>query len=387
MLPLNSNWESRVLVQIVFDTQIFGMQTYGGISRYFAGMAAEMVGVPGVDATVVAPMHINGYLGRLPEGVVMGNRVRNLRAISLARRFCSAVVCDFLQRKLKPDIVHKTYYHSFPGTPQGACGAVTVYDMIQERFPQDFPPGGLIAKLKRIAVHRADHVICISEQTRRDLLSMYPIIEDRVSVTLLGYDSLMDAGTGATAEEFRTRVFGANRPFLLFVGRRPGYKNFDGLLRAYVSSPWLRKNFSLLLFGGGGITVDEAQQFSRMGILDSVRYLGGGDEILADSYRHASVFVFPSLYEGFGIPPLEAMSVDCPVACSNNSSIPEVVGDAGAYFDPSTPESIRETLERVLGSSAERFELVRLGRVRREMFSWRKCAEDTVRVYRKMVTQ
>jgi glycosyltransferase involved in cell wall biosynthesis len=374
-------------VRITFDTQIFGVQEYGGISRYFAGMVAEMQGIAGIEAKVIAPMHINAYLDKLPSGVVSGHRVRNRRAISLVRRLCSAVACDITQRRMKPDIVHKTYYHSFPGTPAGARSAITVYDMIQERFPQDFPPGGLIARLKGIAVHKADHVFCISEQTRRDLLSMHSIKEDRVSVTLLGYDSLKDCGGGVTTEEFRGHVFGANRPYLLFVGRRPGYKNFDGLLQAYVSSPWLRESFSLLLFGGGAITVEESQRLKQMGIIDRVKHLGGGDDALANCYRHASLFVFPSLYEGFGIPPLEAMSVDCPVACSNTSSIPEVVGNAGAFFDPADAESIRETLERVLGSDSERSELIQHGRIRREMFSWRKCAEDTVRVYRKVVAK
>jgi glycosyltransferase involved in cell wall biosynthesis len=126
---------------------------------------------------------------------------------------------------------------------------------------------------------------------------------------------------------------------------------------------------------------------SELGVGDSIRYLSGGDTMLANSYRHAALFVFPSKYEGFGIPPLEAMSVGCPVACSDVSSIPEVVGDAGAYFPPDDPAAIRDTVERVLDSDHERSELIRRGKHRCAQFSWRKCAQDTLGIYRSMVKQ
>ncbi len=130
-------------MRVCFDTQIFGVQEYGGISRYFAGIAMEMQGFPDVQARIIAPMHINAYLERLPPGLVYGRKVGNQRAIALVRRIASAIVWDVLQRRLKPDVVHKTYYHALPGTPSEAANVVTVYDMIQERFPQDFPPADL----------------------------------------------------------------------------------------------------------------------------------------------------------------------------------------------------------------------------------------------------
>lgn len=374
-------------MRVCFDTQIFGVQEYGGISRYFAGIAKEMQGIANVEARVIAPLHINAYLDRLPRELVYGRKVTNYRALSLGRRLAGAVVCDILQRRFDPDVVHKTYYHALPGVPSRAANVITVYDMIQEKFPHDFPPGNLMSKLKRRAVMKADHVICISEQTRLDLLSLYRIPAERVSVTLLGYDSLAEQLGAETEAEFRSRAIGCGSPYLLYVGRRQhGYKNFDGLLRAYQASRWLRATFQVVCFGGGPFREDELARLKDMGILERVRYVGGGDRTLASCYRHAALFVFPSFYEGFGIPPLEAMSVDCPVACSNTSSIPEVVGDAGAYLDPSDIESIRETLERVLGSTSERAELVRRGRIRRREFSWRKCALETVSVYRGITT-
>jgi len=375
------------MMRVCFDSQIFGVQTYGGISRYFAGLAAELSKLGGLEVSVAAPLHINAYLEQLPAGMVLGQRVSSPPGLSLLRRLVGAGLCTLAQRRLAPDIVHKTYYHAFPSAPRGAKSAVTVYDLIQERFPQDFPPGNFIPKMKRLSVLKADHIFCISEHTKQDLLATYPVDERRVSVTLLGFDSMQGLTGQTDPAEFRRGIFGGDRPYLLFVGRRPGYKNFWGMLRAYAASPWLRANFGLLCFGGGKFDKDESERMRALGVAEAVRQLSGDDTLLADCYRHAALFVFTSMYEGFGIPPLEAMSVACPVAASHTSSIPEVVGDAAASFDPQSDEAVRDVMERVLNSDAERRELSRLGLARCAQFSWRRCAEDTLRGYQTMLRQ
>jgi glycosyltransferase involved in cell wall biosynthesis len=121
---------------------------------------------------------------------------------------------------------------------------------------------------------------------------------------------------------------------------------------------------------------------ARAGVNQQVTQINGADVLLANCYRHATLFVYPSLYEGFGLPPLEAMSLGCPVACSNSSSIPEVVGDAAAMFDPLDPDSIRAALERVLSSANLLGEYVTRGALRSRLFSWHRCAQETIEVYR-----
>jgi glycosyltransferase involved in cell wall biosynthesis len=206
-----------------------------------------------------------------------------------------------------------------------------------------------------------------------------------VSVTHLGYDPLGSLLTGEPATDFKIRVLGADAPYLLYVGSRASYKNFQGLLDAYAASAWMRTNFSLLCFGGGDFTSAERAAISTAGVDARIRYLGGSDAVLAACYAHASLFVCPSLYEGFGIPVLEAMSLDCPVACSNSSSLPEVVGDAAALFDPLDRDSIRSALESVLGSPSAATALKERGRIRRQQFSWRSCAENTIDIYRRVL--
>jgi glycosyltransferase involved in cell wall biosynthesis len=376
-----SKRERSDAMRVMFDSQIFCHQRFGGIARYITSMTAEMAKLQGVTPLIVAPFHFNEYLERLPQRLVYGRRVRWLEGATPFAFAASAIPSRFVEKSFRPDIVHNTFY--FPAhSVKGARRIFTVYDMIQEKYPLNTLGNPLIVRWKATCVRRADHVICISENTRRDVLDIYGISADRVSVTHLGYDNLGSLLSSESAAQFKIRVLRADAPFILFVGSRKGYKNFDALLRAYSESNWLRENFFLLCFGGGNFEAAERAAISRAGVADRVKYGGGSDADLANCYRHASVFVYPSLYEGFGIPPLEAMSLDCPVACSGNSSLPEVVGDAAETFEPTDADSIRAALESVLGSRTSHDALVERGRVRRQLFSWKSCAERTVDVYR-----
>ena len=230
---------------------------------------------------------------------------------------------------------------------------------------------------KRAAVNRADHIICISETTQRDLVRLYGIDPARTSVVYLGHSLTVEADAAKVQS-------GGRRPSLLYVGYRGGYKNFMTLLQAYGSSPILRE-FELIAFGGHPLLRDEQNEIRRLGITDRVRFESGSDRELAAHYQAATAFIYPSKYEGFGIPPLEAMSHGCPVVCSNAGAIPEVVGDAGLYFDPNNPEELRTELERVVTTEALQADLRARGNERIAMFSWDKCAAETARIYREIM--
>jgi glycosyltransferase involved in cell wall biosynthesis len=171
------------------------------------------------------------------------------------------------------------------------------------------------------------------------------------------------------------------------VGGRAGYKNFEGLLKAYGARPDLQKNYDLIVFGGGTLTTQESELIKLLGIpVEKIRHVTGDDAVLGELYQHAAVFVYPSFYEGFGIPPLEAMSFDCPVVCSNASSIPEVVGDAAVMIDPASPDMIGWAIEAVLSDPVMRQSLIERGRERLKWFSWQACARQTVDVYRQVLS-
>nr|WP_315202184.1 glycosyltransferase family 1 protein [uncultured Albidiferax sp.] len=370
-------------MRVNFDSQIFCSQAVGGISRYFASLAREMDALADVRPYISAPYHCNEYLEALPKSQVHGERAPNTLGPTLKFRVASLLKTALWQRCNPSDILHRTYFYPFCHLPGPAKNVLTVYDMIHEKYPQHYARHDPIARWKKRAVQVADTIICISENTRKDLLEHYDFVSpEKVSVTHLGFDALGDLLPDEPAPSFRIHALGSDLPYLLFVGHRAGYKNFAGLLQAYSNSAWLHQNFALLCFGGGAFTPAEQALIANSQAPGRVRQMGGSDAVLASCYRHAALFVYPSLYEGFGIPPLEAMSMDCPVACSNTSSIPEVVGDAAAYFDPSSVDSLRSTLENVLGASTFSADLVERGKVRLMRYSWRRCAEQTVDIYR-----
>ncbi|MES9878873.1 MAG: glycosyltransferase family 1 protein [Candidatus Sedimenticola sp. PURPLELP] len=372
-------------MKVAIDNQIFSSQVYGGISRYFSSLGLKLSRMEGVDPHIVAPMHYSAYLDDLPRGLVIGSRVKSSSKTSLINRVASSVLTSFSMRRLNPDLVHKTYYYPLPIMPRNTPTVITVFDMIHEKFPEQFGKNNPVAGWKKRAVIKSDYIICISENTKKDLLELYSLPEEKVSVTYLGYDALSQAMPSQQERDQLDHVIDPSSPYILYVGSRIGYKNFSGLLRAYSISKYLRGNYVILCFGGGHFDEYESRLIRQYGLSGRVRHIGGTDAVLADCYRNASLFVYPSLYEGFGIPPLEAMSLGCPVACSNTSSIPEVVGDAAAMFDPSEPESICSTMEGVLSAATVSKELIRRGRQRKSLYSWKKCALETVETYKKVI--
>lgn len=366
-------------MRIAYDFQIFGMQKYGGVSRYFLELANNLARMPGNEVGIVSPLFINAYLAAaLNQLQVLGKRIPTVRYTGRAVRAINQLLTPSGLKRFQPDLVHETYYSKSRYAPAGAKVVLTVFDMIHERFPESFSPRDPTSGRKAIAVERADHVVCISEQTRNDLIELFDINPAKVSVVHLGFSLT----TSSSVLEVRK----AERPFLLYVGSRDGYKNFEGLLRAYAAKPELQHAYDLVVFGGGAFNAQEKSLMRALGVSEkNVRQIGGDDSVLAALYRQAALFVYPSLYEGFGIPPLEAMSFDCPVVCSNSSSIPEVVGDAGELFDPHVPDAIGASIERVLSDPVLRQTLIMRGRERIKLFSWERCAQQTMSVYRELL--
>lgn len=365
-------------MHVAFDQQVFSWQVHGGISRYYCELAARLAARAECRVSVIAPMHVNAYLGALPPGVVVGARVPQLARTGRARQLASAVLARGWLRAQRPDIVHETYYARRGAAARGAARVVTVFDMIHERFPADFPAHDDTRERKAAAVLRADRVICISESTRRDLLDLVAVDPARVSVVHLAGMPPATPAVGAPVPD---------GPFLLYVGQRSGYKNFAGLLRAVASSPALRGRIRVVAFGGGPLAAAERALIQALGLpADAVVEVAGDDAALAALYCRAALFVYPSRYEGFGLPPLEAMSYGCPVVCSGTSSLPEVVGDAAELSDPDRPESIAAAIERVLTSPERAAELRRRGGVRAATFTWDRCAAETLAIYEQAVT-
>lgn len=363
-------------MRIAFDHHVFGLHEYSGISRYLHEVASQIASTTTHQVGIVAPFYVNKYLRNAPAELhIAGIPVPKVRRTGRAFRAANNLLARPLLTRFKPDVVHETDYSAQRFSPRNAKIILTVHDMIHERLPECFAPGDATASNKKLAVARADHVICVSENTRRDLVELLNVPQEKTSVVHHGFSLSGSHGNH--------RFYSApGRPFLLYVGTRLRYKNFDGLVKAFAASPLLHADFDLVCFGGGPFSREEQDLFARAHMpATSVRQVSGSDAVLSALYCTAHAFVYPSHYEGFGIPPLEAMAFDCPVACSNTSSIPEVVGDAALLFDPDDIESMLSALETLVGDDELRRSLLVRGRGRIAHFSWNRCAQETLKVY------
>jgi glycosyltransferase involved in cell wall biosynthesis len=284
-------------------------------------------------------------------------------------------------RQWSPTLVHETYYSDLDLGPKRAATVVTVYDMIYELFPGDFSPRDATSRMKRAAVDRADHVICISENTRADLIELFGVPAEKTTVVHLGFERLpTHRGEEAPLPE--------RGPYLLYVGGRRGYKNFVAFLEAVSGSQILKSCFDIVAFGGGPFSAGEQERMERLGLGGgAVRQVSGDDRALGSLYEGATVLVYPSRYEGFGMPLLEAMAHGCPVVASSASSVPEVAGDAAEFFAPDCVEDMRRAIERVALCHERREALVQRGYVRLAGFSWGSCAAQTLAVYRRTLKE
>lgn len=366
------------MLRVVYDHQIFSWQKFGGISRYYYELAKRVGGADDFSASVIAPLYVNDYLAE--GGVdVLGLNIPKVRRTERAVIALNRLASSLPVRASRPDLLHETYYAPRLSKPRGCLGVVTVFDMIHEKFSSDISTRDKTSLAKQAAVARANCVICISENTRRDLIEIFGVAPDRVKTVHLGFSL-------TKVEESDVREV-ESRPYILYVGQRAGYKNFDALLAAYASSRILCREFALVAFGGGAFTKAESENIRQLGLDPSViRQISGNDAVLASAYRKSAALVYPSLYEGFGIPPLEAMSFDCPVVCSNTSSIPEVVADAAYLFDPADVDEMRGAIEAMVTKPELRSEFIRRGRERLKFFSWDRCAVETMQIYREIAT-
>jgi glycosyltransferase involved in cell wall biosynthesis len=239
-------------------------------------------------------------------------------------------------------------------------------------------------KIKNYA-HQADDIIVVSENTKREVLKYLEVPEGKVHVIYNGYSPAFrpleeSENTRKVLEKYRIKG-----DYILFVGTLEPRKNIEGIIRAYHQSR-AKDDYLLVLAGGRGWKYK-----SVFGLLEELKlknrvvftwYVPESD--LPALYNQSSLFVYPSFYEGFGIPPLEAMACGLPVIVSNTTSMPEVVGDAGLYVEPDDVEQIAHCIDKVLSDETLRNNMIKKGLARAKMFSWEKTAQETLRLYQKL---
>lgn len=279
-------------------------------------------------------------------------------------------------RKAKFDIFFSPTHYGplFVPCPQ----VISILDLSYKHFSELFKKRDLLQLnlWGGYSVRRAAKIITISNSAKSDIIREYHVPEAGVEVVYLG---VKDVGKSKMSKEEIFKKYSVEGPFILFVGTLQPRKNIVRLVEAFSR---IKSNLQLVIIGRRGWQFEEILEAPRKyGVSDRVRFLENiADEELPAFYENAELFILPSLYEGFGLPILEAMKYGCPVITSNVSSLPEAGGDAAVYFDPESVSDIAEKIEKVLSDESLAARMKREGFEQVKKFSWEKSARQVLKV-------
>jgi len=353
-------------MKVLFDGYLYSLQGTGGINRYFSEL------IPRLPASVRPTIY-----GHQPSPLcpISHPRIRVGPPPSAAKFFQRM----FLQWCGGFDLIHPTYYHLEPPLSwERIPGKVvlTVHDFVFAKYGHLYKKSSRLLEDQSAAIQRADQIICVSSSTRNDLLERFPSAEDRCSVIPLG---------ASLPKPEKPFVNSGGVPYLLYVGSRVFYKNFPCAVETIVKLNQSGGRVDLVI-GGRSLSQDELNLVSDLGASSYIRVCENpNDNTLAELYLGAIALIYPSLYEGFGLPPLEAMTLGTPVLGLGISSLPEVVGRGGVLIDPEAThaEAFAEAARRILEDDEFQNQLAEAAIAQASKFHWKRTAEETFAVYQR----
>lgn len=363
-------------MKILYDYQIFSIQKYGGATRYFCELIKN---IPIEHQFNLALIFSDNYY--LKENYNFFKKKNILPDINFKGKY-------FIQKKISFanhyyskhcisannfDLFHPTYYDNYFFNVLKKPYVITVHDLIVFKFKDTFYKSFLRKSQMEGVIKNANRIISISENTKKDIIEIFNINPEKIDVIYHGCNAASS-----------TKGINGYGKYILFVGRRSHHKNF--ITFATAGSKLLNKEKDLkLICVGPPFNKEEMTTLSKLGILNQAIAVNVDDNSLNDLYTGALVFVYPSLYEGFGMPILEAFANNCPVCLSNSSCFPEIAGNAGVYFEPYDHESILNAIEKVIYDNDFAKKIVEAGQYRLANFSWEKAAKETISSYRKAI--
>lgn len=352
-------------VPIVFDNIVFNLQRAGGVSRVWSKIISSFNNSKNVSFIERYGAECNIYRSDMTLSPILRD---HFIPIHLSRYL------NFSHKFYNDKFIFHSSYFRVNSSP-GCVNITTVHDLMYEKFGKGL--GALIHLRQKVAaLRKSDCIVCVSEHTRKDLLEHYPFCSDKPIVVIPnGVDGFYKSNVNSELFN-RTGIEGIDSYFL-YVGHRGHCKGFS---LVYDALGFLEGSLKCLVVGDP-FAQDELSEIVTRGYEQNIINVGKvSDAELNDLYSQASFLFFPSLYEGFGIPPLEAMMAGCPVLASNRSSVPEVVGDAGILFDPSDLETLKSGILRVLQADV-RDKLIVAGNERARSFSWKSVVERYAALY------
>ncbi|MDD3245399.1 MAG: glycosyltransferase family 1 protein [Methanosarcina sp.] len=288
------------------------------------------------------------------------------------------------------DIVHSLAQYPMYYVSKNQKYVITIHDLIQMLFPKEVPVGSYLIRkffLPR-TLDLAEKIITDSNCTKQDLLKYFKINEDKIIVIPLAANDKFKLLDSKEITIIKTK-YQLNYPFIFYVGTFSPRKNIPTLIKAFYNLKSKNIEHKLVFVGKKGNMYDKIIGLvSELNLNNNVIFIENvPSEDLPALYNAADLFVYPSLYEGFGLPPLEAMACGCPVITSSTSSLPEVVGDAGIMVDPYDIDGLADSMYKVLTNEGLSKNMSKNGLDRAKMFSWEKCAEETLKVYEEVYTK
>lgn len=378
-------------MKVLFDSQIFDIQKFGGASRCFCELIKSFPSdiIAQISIMINCNIHLRneclcfkawgGNTGLVSQLSILLYKVMH--------KLFPCVVEDIHSLNMKKsieylergdfDVFHATFCDTyFLPYLKGKPFVITVHDLIPELFPNYFAKDDIQIITRKTLVDKASAIVAVSEQTKRDLIQLYDVPEHKITV-------VYHAGP---PKEIVTSVSLVKGPYFLYMGMRRDYKNFDQLVidfsRFVHSHPQVK-----LICTGYPFSLQEQELFVKYKVVENIFHLNANDIQVKNLYANAIGFIYPSLYEGFGIPILEVFAYGCPVLLNNKSCFPEIASYAGVFFSSDAHSSnITEKLEEMYNLSNEkRKELINKGYKRLSEFSWEKSAKKLSEVYASII--
>jgi glycosyltransferase involved in cell wall biosynthesis len=372
-------------MKIGIDARIYG-PGFTGIGRYVSELVSNLLKIDSENEYVVF-MNSPEYESFTPSAKNVKKVLVNARHYSFAEQFRFSK----LLKKEKVDVMHFTHFNA-PIFYKGAS-IVTIHDLTLHFYPgkkmTSFYRRLAYQLVIRSVTKRAKKIIAVSENTKNDLAKILKIPADKATVIYEGVDESFNEAADENAKKEIAKKYGIIKPFLLYTGVWRSHKNLVNLIKAF---SYLKKNADF----DGQIVITGKEDPLYVEIRSTIKDLGLESDIVftgmvPDSdlpvlYSAAKIYVFPSLYEGFGLPPLEAMACGTPVAASKAACIPEVCGqDNAVFFDPYDPVDMSDAILKIWLNEELRQKLIANGRARVKEFSWKKMAKDILEIYKSVV--
>lgn len=396
--------QKKLIKRIGIDARLYGPLAKG-IGRYIKEVLDIIIKIDKENYYVIFLSKDN-----FDQFICNNERIKKILVNVRWYTFAEQIIMPWLIFKEKLDLMHFPHFNIPIFCPVKFI--VTIHDLISIKFPTDRATtlGPLAYKIKNLAlrfiiwfaINRAGKVIAVSEFTKKDIIDKFKIAKEKIEVTYeavgllatspsIKQDKGIDKGSKKEDRAVLLKYY-IDKPYLLYVGNAYPHKNLEGLVEVFSRIIIKNPNIQLVLVSKDDYFYKRIKDYAK-----SLKLYGEGsnsqivfpgyvtDEELKVLYKNALLYVFPSFYEGFGLPPLEAMANGCPIVSSNQTSLPEILGQAALYFNPNDQKDMEEKIESLLKDENLRRNLINQGYEQIKKYSWQECAEKTLAVYQEII--